>query len=178
MKAYKNKGIAVALFSAAVFMPKPVTTFAASGGVNFTGDVTSPAICIINVANPAGVLAPNSAGTQLSSKLPGGSSGEATITALSGIFGSYDISVTAPTFFSSFPAGFSDPVSFTALYSGAQGPGGWGANGLSFPEQDGSVTMPLNFGFSRTVVTVDLIADNPNVFEQGNYVAHAIVRCE
>lgn len=168
---------ATLMIGATLFTPTGPSN-AASGTANFSGTVTSPAICIITVENPDGVLAPNTAGTQLSSKLPGGSPGQATITALSGLFGSYDISVTAPAFFSSFPSGFSDPVSFAATYSGAQGPGAWGANGLTFAEQSGNITMPLNFGFSRTVVTVDLVADNPSVFKQGSYVAEATVRCE
>lgn len=141
---------------------------AASGSVYFGGDITVSAACVVIVRDP-GTLAPSADGHQLSSKLPGGSQGTADIYSIR----RYDVSVSAPGFFSTAPQGGNDNVTFTATFSGQSI-----FRGLTFPERPGDNAIELDSGFTATRLFVDVVADRTNVFPAGNYSTQATVRCE
>lgn len=141
---------------------------AGQGNMYFGGDVTNAAACIIFVTQ-GGNFTPNTNATQLSSKLPGGVAGKAEIWS----FRKYDISVSSPTFFDTYPTGGDTGVNFTTTFSGRSL-----RRGRTFPEQSGDIPVRTKNRFSRTEITVHLVADKLNGFPAGNYSAHTVVRCE
>lgn len=146
----------------------PGNSYAASGNIYFGGDITYNNACVIVVGN-SGTIVPSVNGDQLSSKLSGGQQGTAEIYSL----WRYDISVSAPGFFSNSPQGGSDNVSFSTTFSGESV-----YRGRNFNERSGDNSVRLRRGYSITRVYVDLVADRPDVFPAGNYTAQATVRCE
>lgn len=168
VEARKQVG-ALAICTAAWFGTLvPGSAMAASGNIYFGGDITYNNACVIIVGNP-GTLASSVNGDQLSSKLSGGQQGTADIYSI----WRYDISVSAPGFFSTAPQGGNDSVNFTASFSGQSL-----YRGRTFAERPGNDPVRLRTGFSVTRVFVDLVADRPNVFPAGNYATQATVRCE
>lgn len=141
---------------------------AGQGNMHFSGDVTNSASCIIFVTQ-GGSLAPNTDATQLSSKLPSGIAGKAEIWS----FNKYDISVSSPTFFDTYPTGGDIGVNFTTTFSGRSL-----RRGKNFNERPGDNPVRTRKRFGRTEITVNLVADKPNGFPAGDYSAHTIVRCE
>lgn len=141
---------------------------AGQGDINFGGDVTNAASCIIFVTQ-SGSLAPNVDATQLSSKLPSARAGKAEIWS----FNKYDISVSSPTFFDTSPVGGDAGVNFTTTFSGQSL-----RRGKTFAERSGDNPIKTRKRFGRTEITVNLVADKPDGFPAGDYSAHTIVRCE
>ncbi len=137
--------------------------------VNFSGNIAAPNACIIVVLSD-GTLAPNAAGTQLSSKNPGGVGGTANVFS----FTNYRLWLDPPTFFTLMPPGFDDSgVAFSTLFSGTSI-----FRGRNFTDRRGTSPTRLRRGFSITRITADLIADNPFAFSTGNYASYATLRCE
>lgn len=141
---------------------------AGDGNMHFNGDVTNSAYCIIFVTQ-GGTLAPNVDATQLSSKLPGGNAGKAEVWS----FRKYDVSVSSPTFFDTYPTGGDIGVNFTTTFSGKSL-----RRGKTFAERSGDNAVKTRNGFSRTELTINLQADKPDSFPSGDYSAHTVVRCE
>lgn len=141
---------------------------AGPGDIHFNGDITNSAYCIIFVRQ-SGTLAPNVDATQLSSKLPGGTPGIAEVWS----FRKYDISVSSPTFFNTYPTGGDVGVSFDTTFSGSSL-----RRGITFPEQSGDVPARTRNRFGRTEITVNLEANKPDSFPSGDYSAQTTVRCE
>lgn len=144
------------------------STHASETGVHFGGDVTNNAFCIIFVNQP-GTLAPNIGSTQLSSKLPGGSAGTAEVWS----FRRYEVSVSSPTYFDTYPTGGDIGVNFTTTFSGRTL-----RRGRNFAERPGDSPIRTRRGFSRTEITVNLTADKADGFPSGDYSAHTVLRCE
>lgn len=144
------------------------TAQAGPGDIHFNGDITNSAYCIIFVTQ-SGALVPNVDATQLSSKLPGGVAGKAEIWS----FRKYDISVSSPTYFNTYPTGGDVGVNFTTTFSGQSL-----RKGKTFDEQSGDIPVSTRNRFGRTQVTVNLVADKPDGFPAGDYSAQTVVRCE
>lgn len=141
---------------------------AGPGDIHFNGDITNSAYCIIFVTQ-SGTLVPNVDATQLSSKLPGGTPGKAEIWS----FRKYDISVSSPTYFNTYPTSGDVGVNFTTTFSGQSL-----RRGITFPEQSGDIPARTRNRFGRTEVTVNLEANKPDSFPSGDYSAQTTVRCE
>lgn len=141
---------------------------AATGNINFYGDITQPNACIINVTRD-GVLAPNAGSNVLSSKEAGGLSGQARIIS----FWAYDLSIDPVPFFTTAPPGGNDNVNFSTTFSGQSV-----LLGRTFAERPGTSPVTLRFGFSVTDIDIHLVASRPDVYPAGDYEAVAIVRCE
>lgn len=142
--------------------------YAASGSVHFWTNLTTNNACVIYLGQ-TGELGQTADATMLSSKIAGGRPATAQITSLS----RYWISVDGPTFFRNQPSGGSDNATFTITYS-AQSV----FRGLNFGEIPGSTQRRLNNGYSVTNVTIHLVAEKPDGFPAGNYMALTTVRCE
>lgn len=141
----------------------------AQGNVIFGANLTTNNACAI-IVRQSGTMAQNTAGTQLSSRLPSGQAGIADVFA---IF-PYQISVDTPPYFSSRPAGGDDNVTFSAWFSGQA----LNSRGANFPSQPGNNPVTLSRYFSYTRLSVDLEASRPDPFPPGSYSTYAIVRCE
>lgn len=142
--------------------------YAASGNVHFWTNLTTNNACVIYLGQ-TGELGNNADNTQLSSKIAGGRPATAQIYSLA----RYWISVDSPTFFINQPSGGSDNATFTTTYS-AQSV----YRGLNFGEIPGSTQRRLNNGYSITQVNIHLVANKPDGFPAGTYMALTTVRCE
>ncbi|MFK5979012.1 MAG: hypothetical protein QM488_09025 [Rhizobiaceae bacterium] len=141
---------------------------AGQGNVNFGGNVDASSACII-VIRGGGTMTQSATGDQISSKNTGGNHGVADVYS----WWNYDISLDAPSFFTSRPTGGDDNVTFTASFSGTSI-----FRGRSFADQPGSTSVQLRRGPSVTRVQAHLTADRPDAFPSGNYSAYTILRCE
>ncbi len=141
---------------------------AAQDSVNFLGNITDNNACVITLVQ-SGQLGVSADTKQLSSKLAGGRPGIAEIASLR----NYWISVDGPSFFLTAPGNGNSGVSFATTYSGTNI-----IRGRSFAEQPGSNAVRLRGGLSVTRVTINLVANRPDNFPGGEYMALTTVRCE
>lgn len=144
------------------------TACAGQGNMNFGGNIDAPAACII-VIRGSGTMTQSASGDQLSSKNTGGNYGVADIYS----WRKYDISLDAPSFFTSRPVGGDDNVTFSASFSGTSV-----FRGRNFADQPGSTSVQLAGGPSVTRIHAHLTADRPDAFPSGNYSAYTVLRCE
>ena len=173
---FSSSGVTMALkpFATGILMLLALTgsnanAYASSTGITFYGYVPVDNRCTIVVLQD-GTLATNPTGNQLSSLLANGTSGIAEVTAKR----QYEISVDAPTSFSSGPQGAGNNVTYTTYFSGTA----LDKRGLNFPMREGSDPVTTATLQSRTQITVDLVADRPDHFPAGNYTAYTTIRCE
>lgn len=139
-----------------------MTAMAQPGDINFSGTIT--ASCSIVIDAP-GRIAANTARTVLSSTSGGGDSGEATITTTNG---SFTLTVSDPTGFSSAPPTGGDNVSFDAMVTGS--------GDSTFTIGDGNTA---SLGRGATTATVDLTAAKlSGTFAPGAYNATVVLTCE
>jgi hypothetical protein len=150
-----------ALFSSA--------SVAATSNVVFHTSITPNNNCAI-VVNQNGTLGVRPDLLQLSSKLPGGASGTATVTA----FGSFRLSAITPSVYNIAPNGGDTNVTRQVLFSGVKTFGG----GATFAEHDGSTAERIN-GNSVTKVTLNFIGTRTGAaYPNGHYQALVVLRCE
>jgi hypothetical protein len=142
-------------------------TFAGQAGVGFSGNVAMGNTCVI-IVDSDGEFVPNADATLLSSRLPGGRPGTATVYSLL----NHSLSVDTPGNFAN-PANAGSGTSFSAYFSGRSI-----LLGRSFGERPGSSPVRLRRGISITEISVDLEAANAGGFEEGDYSAQAVIRCE
>lgn len=155
-----------ALFSAVVSSSH---VFAASQGVQFTSQVSTPNTCTIVVIRDGG-FGISIDKKILSSKLPGGLS--ATADVISGR--NYRVTAQAPTGFDLGPANAALNTAFEARFSGVDI-----SRGRNFIERNGSVAERLRGGSSTTRVSMHLIATRTgSTFPSGTYRGTVILRCE
>lgn len=165
--------VVVCLFSAAVGLSLGCASANAGqantgrAGVGFSGNVAMGNTCVI-VVDSDGEFVPNAGATLLSSRLPGGRSGTATVYSLL----NHELSVDTPGNFAN-PTNAGTGTSFSAYFSGRSI-----LLGRTFGERPGSNSIRLRRGISITQISVDLEAANANGFEEGDYSAQAIIRCE
>lgn len=153
-----NKFVKIAI--AAGVLVAPVQAHAVTGNVIFNADVQNT--CAITVVD-AGTLTANVGQTVLSSENAGGSAGTATIVTTSA---AYQISVNAPTVFSTVPVGGAADT-FAAKYSTT--------GDSAYVDQTGA--NPLATGTHN--VSVDLAASKTTgSFPTGLYAATVVLRCE
>ena len=141
---------------------------ASQGTVNFWGNITTQNACVIRVLE-GGTLGANADNTTLSSKIPGGKSASVEVVSLT----SYTVSVDGPGFFMKAPGGGSANTTFTTTWSATSI-----SNGLTFGERDGSEGAVLPKRRSHTKLEVNLVAQRPDAFPAGQYMAVTTVRCE
>lgn len=141
---------------------------AGQGNMNFAGNVEASAACTI-VVRGGGSMTQSGGGDQLSSKNTGGNYGVADVYS----WRNYDISLDAPSFFTSRPVGGDDNVTFSASFSGTSI-----FRGRAFADQPGSTSVQLARGLSITRIHAHLTASRPDAFPSGNYSAYTILRCE
>lgn len=121
--------------------------------------------CQIMVTQP-GALSPSFVGNELSSRLPGGRSGYANVTATRS---SYRIAVDAPVAFSNMPSNGDAGVRFRASYSAT--------GNTNFGRTRGGVARKIKRGHTR--IKTNLTARRQgSPFPQGQYSAQITLRCE
>lgn len=121
--------------------------------------------CQIMVTQP-GALSPGFNGNKLSSRLPGGYSGYANVTATRS---SYKIVVDAPMAFTNMPVNGGDDVRFRASYSAT--------GSTNFGRTKGGAARRIKRGHTR--IKTDLTAQrHGSSFPQGQYSAQITLRCE
>jgi len=152
-----------ALLAATLLAAAAAPAGAVTETMTFSGTIAP--VCTITVDSP-GVMAPDSALAELSTTQAGGSAGVATIQT-SGT--SFNVSTTAPSTFSTAPAGADANVTFASLYSAT------GATTLT--DVAGATPSPLGQG--TTTLNVDLTATKSSgTFPDGSYSADLVVTCE
>lgn len=161
---WMGRALAAAVIAAAFAGPAP----AAQDNVRFWGNITDDNACVITLIQ-SGQLGVSPDMRQLSSKLAGGRPGIADITSRR----NYTISVDGPSFFMSGPGGANNGVTFTTTYAGTSI-----NRGRTFAEQPGSQGVQLRGATSTTRVNVHLVANRPDNFPGGDYMALTTVRCE
>lgn len=121
--------------------------------------------CQIMVTQP-GALSPSFDGDKLSSRLPGGHSGFANITATRS---SYRVVVEAPMAFTNMPNNGGNGVRFRASYSAT--------GNTNFGRTKGGIAKKIRRGHTR--IKTDLTAKRQgSSFPPGHYSAQITLRCE
>ncbi len=139
----------------------PMPAMAVTGNVEFGGTVTHT--CAITVNDTAvNVLALDTSRTNLSSTNTGGDSGSVTVVAGGSDF---NFSVDAPSF-SSGDVSNTTSVSSYVLSGATSGSG-----------TDSSAVVDLEDGSTNAVIDMSA-TKTAGVFENGNYAATVVVRCE
>ncbi|WP_028034835.1 hypothetical protein [Chelativorans sp. J32] len=152
-----------ALLAAALLVTAAAPAAAVTETMTFSGTVNP--VCTITIDSP-GVLVPDATLVQLSTRQVGGTAGMATIQTTGS---SFNVSTTAPSAFTSAPAGADANVTFAALYSAT------GATTLS--DVPGATPSPLGQG--TTTLNVNLTAmKSSGTFPDGEYSADLVVTCE
>ena len=161
--------LAVAFTACAVGLYSGSSSYAATAGVTFTGNVTVNNSCTIVVQND-GRFGMSADLRQLSSKLAGGAPAVANIVSTR----NYRISAIAVPNLTSYPTGGNTNVTMAARYSGQSI-----SNGRTFTERPGANRIRLRNGLSTTRVTVHLAATRTgSAFPSGYYQGTVTLRCE
>lgn len=156
-----GKAVAMCLLAAGMFSPSS----ASQQGIVFGVTVGIRQYCQI-VVTQSGTMTTNAGLTELSSKQPGGAQGQAEVTTTNG---SFNISVDAPTSFSTMPTDGDTGVTYATSYSLS--------GATTAPETAGTVTTKAKRGV--TDVAVDLVATRTgSIFPAGNYTGVTVLRCE
>ena len=150
------------LFSASVLAVATVPAIAQTGEVDFSGTITASCSVVIDAPGQIGA---NAARTLFSTTANGGDAGEATITTTNGTF---TLTVSDPTDFTSTPAPGGDNVSFDATATGS--------GDSTFTIGDGNTAA---LGRGVTTATIDLTAAKlTGTFAPGSYHATVVLTCE
>lgn len=132
--------------------------------------------CTIMVTQP-GTLTSSTDLLTLSSKEAGGVGGIATVTSVklrTNPGPRFQVTLEAPTGFTSMPTGGDTGVTFSTRFSGVNI-----SRGRNFAERNGNRPVRLRRrGTSVTQITAHLIATRPDPFPSGSYSAEATLRCE
>jgi len=137
----------------------PVHANAVTADIPFSGSVTHT--CVITVG-PSGTLGVSSDFKTLSSLATGGSAGSASVVSTGNGF---DVSVTAPSSFSTSPTEDTSSTAFTASYTVNNGSSQSSASDLT----NGTHAIKVNMAATKS---------GSNIFEAGAYAATVVLRCE
>lgn len=130
--------------------------------VQFSGSVTDS--CTVT-ADSAGTISIDGTGAVLASTEAGGAQGQATVIATSA---TYQVELTAPTAFDSFPTGGDTNVTFASSYDAA---GATTASGVA-------AGTPTGLASGVTTVAVDVSATkSTGIFPSGAYQLTSVVTC-
>lgn len=143
----------------AAFVLAPVHANAVTADIPFSGSVTHT--CVITVG-PSGTLGVSADFKTLSSGISGGSAGAASVVSTGSGF---DVSVTAPSSFTTSPTADTSSTAFAASYTVDSG---------------SSLSASSDLTNGTHAITVDMSAtkSGSDVFEAGAYAATVVLRCE
>ena len=163
-----------AIASALSALTLTVAANADAGNVIFQGNINSNSSCVV-VVNQHGDMGVSANLRQLSSKIAGGRPGKVTILQR----GIYDVTATAPPYFSAGPTGADTGVTRQVRMSGSAVNLVSGFT-VAIPEMNGSPGFRVNSFNNNSRVNLDIhyIADRTTNYPTGFYQAIVTVRCE
>jgi hypothetical protein len=163
----KNRMLQV--FACLTFVSSFWITHSFAAGVDFTAKVTAANSCTVVVKNH-GAMGLSADKKTLSSKIPGGSFGQADVFSN----GAFKLYAETSGKFSIFPPTGNIGTVLSSFFSGSGI-----QNSRNFVEQSGAVPITLRSGSSITRLKVNLVATRSgSAFPGGHYQGIVVIRCE